>query len=174
MNLHELFSLSVSPVELVIRGSAIYWFLFLIFRFVMRRDTGSIAIADVLLLVIVADAAQNAMSGGYTSITDGMILVGVIVGWNYALDWASFHFDAVRRFSEPPPLLLIQKGRILHRNLRREYITVQDLLSLLRQQGIDDVGEVKKAYLEGDGQFSVITLKPGAPRPAPKKKSGYA
>lgn len=174
MSLHELFSLSVSPLELAVRGTAIYWFLFLIFRFFLRRDTGSIAIADVLLLVVVADAAQNAMSGGYTSVTDGMILVAVIVGWNYLLDWASFHFDLVRRFSEPPPLLLVQDGRILHRNLRREYITVQDLLSLLRQQGVDQVADVKKAYLEGDGQFSVITRKPGEARPAPRKKRGYA
>lgn len=63
-----LFALSVPPVELVVRGTAIYWFLFLIFRVVLRRNVGAVAIADVLLLVIVADAAQNAMAGDYKSI----------------------------------------------------------------------------------------------------------
>ena len=67
MALSELFGLSVSPLELVVRGTAMYWFLFVLFRVVLRRDTGSLAIADVLLLVIIADAAQNAMSGSYQS-----------------------------------------------------------------------------------------------------------
>ena len=67
----ELFGLSMPALELVIRGSVIYWFLFLMFRFVLRRDIGSIGITDVLFVVIIADAAQNAMAGEYKSITDG-------------------------------------------------------------------------------------------------------
>jgi uncharacterized membrane protein YcaP (DUF421 family) len=66
---HSLFTFSVAPLELVIRGSAVYWFLFLVFRLVLRRDVGAIGIADVLLLVLVADAAQNAMAGDYRSIS---------------------------------------------------------------------------------------------------------
>src|SRR5690349_11916057 len=102
----ELFRLSVDPWELVVRGTAVYWFLFLLFRFVLRRDVGSIAIADVLLLVLIADASQNAMAGGYDSITDGCILVMTIAGWNYALDWVTFHVPFVRRIIEPKPLVL--------------------------------------------------------------------
>lgn len=77
-----LFSIGVQPLELVVRGTAMYWFLFLLFRFVLRRDVGSIGIADVLLLVLIADAAQNAMAGSYESITEGCLLVATIVGWN--------------------------------------------------------------------------------------------
>jgi len=59
-----LFAFDVSPLELVLRGTLVYWLLFLIFRFIMRRDVGAVGIADILLLVIIADASQNAMAGG--------------------------------------------------------------------------------------------------------------
>jgi hypothetical protein len=86
----QMFALSVSPLELIIRGSLIYCFLFLIFRVILRRDVGAIGIADVVVLVLIADAASNAMSGEYKSITDGVILVSTIVAWNVLLDWLSF------------------------------------------------------------------------------------
>ena len=74
----------------MLRGTLVYWLLFLIFRFVLRRDVGAVGIADILLLVIVADAAQNAMSGGYDTFSEGAILVLTIVGWNWLLDFLSY------------------------------------------------------------------------------------
>ena len=135
-----------------------YWFLFVIFRFVLRRDVGSIAISDVLLLVIVADASQNAMAGDYKSIADGIVLVGTIVAWNYGLDWAAFRFKSIHRFLSPAKLPLIRHGQILHRNLRQEFLSLDDLMSELRKQGIDDVRMVRHAYMEGDGHISVLPL----------------
>ncbi len=151
-----LFSITVPPWELVLRGTLMYWFLFLVFRFVMRRDVGSIGVADVLLLVLIADASQNAMAGGYESVTDGIVLVSTIVGWNWLLDWAAFRFPAVRRLVEAPPLRLIHRGRLMRANLRRELMTVEELRSKLREQGVSDFADVKSAYMEPDGQISII------------------
>jgi uncharacterized membrane protein YcaP (DUF421 family) len=155
----DLFALHMPVWELVVRGSAMYWFLFLIFRFVMRRDVGSMGIADVLLLVLVADASQNAMAGDYKTITEGMVLVGTIVGWNYLLDWASYRFPVIDRFTQAPPLLLVSKGRLLKENLRKEMLTLDDVMSRLRDKGVENVSEVKAAYLESDGIVTVITYK---------------
>lgn len=152
----ELFGLSIPAAELVIRGTAMYWFLFVIFRFVIRRDVGAVGLADILIFVIVADAAQNAMSGEYTSITDGFILVGTLIGWDFLLDWLSFRFKRLRRFTEPPPLLLVKDGRMLRRNMRKEFLTEEELRSKLREQGIDSLDAVREAYVESDGQISVI------------------
>jgi uncharacterized membrane protein YcaP (DUF421 family) len=152
----ELFQLTVPPWELVLRGTLVFWFLFGIFRFVMRRDVGSVGLADVLVLVLIADASQNAMSGGYESVADGAILVSTIVLWNYALDWGAYRFDWVRRVAEPPPLLLVRAGRVMRANLRREMITLDDLQAKLREHGVDDISQVKKAYMEGDGAVTVI------------------
>jgi uncharacterized membrane protein YcaP (DUF421 family) len=167
LDFSDLFQITVSPVEIIVRGTVIYWFLFLLFRFVLRRDVGSVGIADVLLLVLIADASQNAMAGGYESVTDGVILVATIAFWNYFLDWASYHSSAVRKFVEPQPLLVIRNGQLMRRNMRRELLGKDELMAQLREQGIEDFSEVKEARMEGDGQISVIKkdAKPGDAQP---------
>jgi uncharacterized membrane protein YcaP (DUF421 family) len=133
-----------------------YLFLFLLFRVVVRRRVGAIGMADILILVIIADAAQNAMSGEYKSITEGAILVGTIMFWNVAIDWLNFRVPALRPWLEPPPMLLIQNGRILHRNLRHEYVTEDELKAKLREKGVKEYSEVAEAHMESDGSISVI------------------
>jgi uncharacterized membrane protein YcaP (DUF421 family) len=152
----SVFSLSMSPLELIVRGSAVYWFLFLLFRFLLKRDVGAVGIADILLLVLVADAAQNAMAGEYRSVTDGFILVGTIIGWNYGLDYLAYKVPLIQRLVEPRAIRLVQDGRILRKNLRREMITDEELQAKLREHGIADVSEVAAAYMESDGEISVI------------------
>jgi uncharacterized membrane protein YcaP (DUF421 family) len=152
----EIFGISVSPLELIIRGTAMYLFLFFLFRVVVRRRVGAIGMADILILVIIADAAQNAMSGEYKSVTEGAILVGTIIFWNMAIDWLNFRVPALRPWLEPPPMLLIQNGRLLHRNLRHEYLTEDELKAKLREKGVKDYGEVAEAHMESDGSVSVI------------------
>jgi uncharacterized membrane protein YcaP (DUF421 family) len=153
---HALFALTISPLELFVRGSAVYWFLFAVFRVVLRRDIGAVGIADVLLVVLVADAAQNAMAGEYRSITDGLVLVSTIVGWNVAIDWLAYRVPPLRRIFEAQPLLLVRDGKILRRNLRREWITEDDLRAQLREQGVASLADVRAAYMESDGTVSVI------------------
>ena len=154
--MQDLFAIHVSVAELMLRGTLVYWLLFAIFRFVLRRDVGAVGIADILLLVVIADAAQNAMSGGYQTFAEGAILVLTIVGWNWLFDFLSFHFPLVRRFATPARLTLVRGGVLQRRNMRREYITLEELREKLREQGIEKMSDVKAAYLEGDGQISVI------------------
>ena len=159
MNLPDLvalFAFNVNPLEIVLRGTVMYWFLFLLFRFVLRRDGGSIGIADVLLLVLIADASQNAMSGAYDSIAEGCLLVATIAGWNYGLDWAGYHFQLVRKFAEPAPLLLVTRGRMLRKSMRRELITEEELWAKLREQGVSSLSEVASVFMESSGEISVL------------------
>jgi uncharacterized membrane protein YcaP (DUF421 family) len=152
----ELFELSVPALELVIRGSATYWFLFLLFRFVLRRDIGSIGITDVLFVVIIADAAQNAMAGEYKSITDGFILIATIAAWNVLLDWLNFKFLTLRSVIEARPLLLVRNGSLVVHNLSKEFLTQEEVLAKLSGEGVENIEDVKAAYLENDGTVSVI------------------
>ena len=167
MDVSALLAFKVSPLELFVRGSLMYWFLFLIFRFLLRRDVGAVGIADVLLVVLIADASQNAMGGGYDTVAEGCVLVATLVGWNYLLDWASWRFAWMARWVEPPPLPLIRHGKLLMRNLRQEHLTPDDVLANLRQHGIDAISQVRKACLESDGNFSVIAYDRGARRGQP-------
>jgi uncharacterized membrane protein YcaP (DUF421 family) len=156
----EIFGVSVSPLELVVRGTAMYLFLFLLFRVVIKRRVGSVGMADILVLVIVADAAQNGMSGEYRSVSEAFILVGTIIAWNMLIDWLTYAVPALQKLLEPPPLVLIDNGRVLWRHLRHEFISEEELKTKLREHGVTDPSEVEKAYIEPDGQVTVLKKKP--------------
>ena len=158
--LADLFEFSLNPMELVLRGTLIYWLLFLLFRFVLRRDVGSIAIADMLVLVLIADASQNAMSGGYETVADGAVLVGTIAAWNWLFDYVTYRFPAVRQLIQAKPLRLIENGKVLRRNLRKEMITQEELMSALRREGVEQIDQVRLATMESDGEITVVRNDP--------------
>src|SRR5690554_1924913 len=133
-----------------------YWFLFLAFRIFMRRDMGSIAVSDVLFLMLVADATQNAMAGEYRSVTDGIVLVSTLLLWNVVVDWLAYTSPAMRRLLAPRTIPLVRNGKVLQHNLRKQFITEEELQAKLRENGVEDVGSVKEAYLEADGGVSVL------------------
>lgn len=162
MDWHALFVPTIDLLEIFLRGTIIYLFLFFLLR-VLRREGGQIGIADVLVVVLIADASQNAMASNYQSITEGIVLVSTIAFWDYLLDWLGYHSPLVQRLLRSPPLLLIKDGQIQRRNLRQEMISVDELMSQLREQGIDAVSKVKKCYLEGDGCVSVIVFDAAKP-----------
>lgn len=155
VNWHAMLVPSGNPLELVVRGSVMYLLILAAFR-VFRRDAGSLSVSDLLVVVLVADAAQNGMAGEYHSLTEGVLLVATIFTWNYMLDWCAYRYRFVYWLLNPPPLLLVKDGKILRKNLRAELITVDDLLEQLREEGIEDVGAVKACRLESDGNLSVI------------------
>lgn len=159
----------VSWLEIVLRGSAMYLGLFVLLRVILKRQSGALTIGDLLLVTLLADASQNGMAGEYRSVPDGLVLVATIIGWNYFLDWLSYRSKRFARWIEPPPLPLIRDGRIVRVNLRKELITLDDLRSQLREQGVDEIARVKLACMEGDGHISVIKHEPDQPR-VPRKR----
>jgi uncharacterized membrane protein YcaP (DUF421 family) len=155
VNWHEMLVPSGSVLELVIRVSIMYLLILAGFR-LFRRDAGSLSVSDLIVVVLIADAAQNGLAGEYRSLTEGGVAVATIFGWNYALDWMAFHSRFVYWLLNPPSLLLIRRGRIQYRNLRAQLITQDDLLEQLREQGVEDVRQVKECYLEADGRMSIV------------------
>lgn len=145
-----------SVVEVILRGTVVFLAIYLLLRFVLRRQAGTLGISDVLVLVLLGDAAQNSMTAGYTTVTDGLALIGTIVFWAFAVDWLGYHVRALRWLTNPPKLAIVRDGCILWRNMRRELITEDELMTQIRLQGIDDLARVKVVYVEGDGGISVI------------------
>jgi uncharacterized membrane protein YcaP (DUF421 family) len=165
INWEEIFGLSDKVPELIIRGSIVYLSIFALFRFVLKRVTGTLNLGDLLIIVLIADAAQNAMSAEYNSLTDGLVLVGTIMFWSYLLDWLAYKFPAFERVMHPPPVPLVRDGQMIARNMRRELITVDELMSHLREQGVENVKEVESASMEGDGRISVVKYEDGKTHP---------
>jgi len=147
-----------SAAEMVLRGTVMYLSLFVILRFVMVRQTSTIGIADILVIVVIADAAQNGFAKEYKSITEGIVLVLTIVFWNLFLNWISYRFKPLERLLSPAPLPLVKNGKMNRRNMRQEFITEEELMSQVRQQGIAELEQIKEACLEANGELSVIKL----------------
>jgi uncharacterized membrane protein YcaP (DUF421 family) len=159
MDWKSIFVPDTSLLEIILRGSIMYIALFVMLRVILKRQTGTLGMTDLLLITLLADASQNAMAGEYKSIPDGIVLVGTIIFWNYAFDWLSYRSQWFGRLIEPPPLALVKNGRMLRRNMRSELITEDELLMQLREQGLSDLSKVKEAYIESDGRISVIQKK---------------
>ena len=153
---HRVFAPEVPLLETVVRGTCVYIALFVLLRVVFRRESGTARISILLLIVLLADAAQNAMAGEYRSVTDGLLLVLTLMFWNFVIDWVSSRVPALQGLIHPPPLLLVRNGRILRENMKHESVSDEELWSALRLEGVRDLSEVDKVYMEGDGKFSVL------------------
>lgn len=152
----ELLHCTLPPLELVVRGTLMFWFLFFIFRVILRRDVGSTSITDFLFIVILGDAAQNAMIGEGHSVGDGVVLISTLVLWNYALDALSYYFPAFDRLISAKKLCLVRDGKLQRRNLRKEFITLDEVNEKIRGAGLEHLNQVKLMYMESDGEISII------------------
>ena len=156
MDWKSIFLPDIPFLEIIVRGSIMYLALFIMLRVILKRQTGTLTITDLLLITLLADASQNAIAGEYKSIPNGIVLVATIISWNYAFDWLSFRSEWFRELIEPSPLPLVKNGRMLRRNMRQELITEDELMMQLREQGLNDMAKVKEAYMESDGRISII------------------
>jgi uncharacterized membrane protein YcaP (DUF421 family) len=93
---YEMFVPTHSLLAIIARGSIMYLAIFLLLRFVLKRQTGGLSTPDILLVVLLADAAQNGMANEYRSITEGIVLICTIIFWNFAIDWLEFHAASCR------------------------------------------------------------------------------
>jgi uncharacterized membrane protein YcaP (DUF421 family) len=152
-----IFYPSTPLLETVIRGTLVYLALFFILRFLTKREAGTLGITDLLVIVLLADAAQNAMSDDYRSITDGLLLVATIVCWSTLLNFLGYKSKKMEKVIKPPKILLIDNGMFIKKNMKSELITKKELMSEIRRQGIESVKGIKKAYIESNGVISIIT-----------------
>jgi uncharacterized membrane protein YcaP (DUF421 family) len=140
----------------VVRGTVIYVVIFFLVRVIPNRQVGGVGMNDLLLIVLIASAATNALAGDYKSITNGVVLIGTIIFWSYLFNWVGHRFPVFHRLFHPTPKPLIMGGEIQRDNMQREMVTEEELLGKLRRQGITEVEQVREAHVETDGQISVV------------------
>src|SRR6187200_793393 len=124
----SMFVPTESVLEVVIRGTIMYLGMYFILR-IFRRQSGSVGIADLLVIVVIADAAQNGMAGDSKSITEALILILTIVIWDWFFDWLGFRSVFWGRILQPEPLLMIHNGKLIKKNLDQEFINEDELLA---------------------------------------------
>lgn len=156
VNLEEIFALQSSLLEVFIRASCIYLALFALLRFIMKRPAGDVNVTDMLVIVLIADASQNGMVGEAYSVTNSLLTVITIILWDYLFDWLSYKYEFFGWLVHPAPIPIIKNGRMIHKNMRKEFISREELMSQLRENGVEHVKQVKTACIESDGNFSIV------------------
>ena len=147
-------------LQLIARGSALYLGILFLMRAMPRRTGGELATMDLLFVVLIAEGAAHAL-GDYTSVADGILVIATFMGWNYLVNALSYRLPFIERLVSSPPLQVVRDGQLLRRNMRREFLTEEELVSHLREQGIEDVQDVKAAYVEGEGKITAVSRKAG-------------
>lgn len=158
---YGVFAPGMPFLEIFVRASLVYLGLFFILRMLLTRQAGALGTSDLLVIVLLADASQNGMAHEYSSLADGLVLVLTLVFWNYVLEWMGYHFKWFEPIVHPRSLPLIERGRINRRNMQRELISRAELMTQLREQGVEKISDVKRACLEGDGRISVVRFDKG-------------
>ena len=153
----RLFQPTHTLLDEVIRGSLVYLALFAVLRVMQNRQSGSISLSDLLLVSLTTQAFQNSMIGDGNSLTEGAVVAATIFFWSHTVNWLAFRFPSLAWLMKSPPQAVIQDGRVLSAGLRHELLTRDDLMAQLREQGIDDLSVVKRAFVESNGALSVVT-----------------
>jgi uncharacterized membrane protein YcaP (DUF421 family) len=138
----------------------IYGFLLVAFRVAGKRQLGQLSPFDLVVLLIISNAVQNALIGRDDSLGGGLIGATVLFLVNGVVAWASSRHRGFERLVESAPTMLVRHGRVCMDNLRRELMSLPELRAALRREGVVSVGEVRYAILEEDGSVSVIRRRP--------------
>jgi uncharacterized membrane protein YcaP (DUF421 family) len=143
-------------MDLVIRATVVFFFIFLVTRIVGRRQLSNLEPFDLILLVVLGDLVQQGITQSDQSVTGTLIVISTIALLSVAVSWVSFRSVAVRKLTEGEPIVLVQDGRAIERNMRRERITIQDIQEQARAAQITSVADLHWAILENDGKISCI------------------
>lgn len=144
-------------MDALLRAAAIYLFLLLLFRITGKRTLSQISTFDFVLLLIVAEATQQAMLGNDFSVTNAFIIVTALVALDRLFDVTAFRSERFDRWVNGRPLVLIEDGRLHRDRMERERIEEDDILETARtSQGIERLDQVKHAVLERTGGISIV------------------
>jgi uncharacterized membrane protein YcaP (DUF421 family) len=143
-------------VDLVIRAAVVFFFVFLLTRIVGRRELSQLDPFDVILLVVVGDLVQQGVTQSDQSVTGALTVIATIGILSVFVSWLTYRFRWVRMVSEGEPVVLVQEGKPIERNMRRERITLADIEEEARQKQITSIADLRWAILENDGRISCI------------------
>jgi len=155
-HLHDLLIPSIPLWNLILRSVIVYIAVLMLLRLSGKRQVANLGTSELVALLLISNAVQNAMNGGDNSLTGGLVLAAVLMVMSFLLAALTYFSRDWERFIQGRPTLLIHRGVLQKHNLRRELLNVRELRAALRKQGIQDMNEVEEAVLESDGYVSIV------------------
>jgi uncharacterized membrane protein YcaP (DUF421 family) len=152
----EILIPDIPVIEKLVRTAVIYCFVLVAFRLAGKRQVGQMSPFDLVVLLVISNAVQNALIGDDISLGGGLIGVAMLLVLNSLVAWASMRSRGFERLVENTPTILVQHGHVCADNLQRERVTRPELRAALRREGVVSFTDVRYAILEEDGHVSVI------------------
>src|SRR5256885_536771 len=143
-------------LDVAFRTTVVYFVLLVLLRVTGTRQLGQMSVFDLVLLLIIANAVQNAMVGPDTSLAGGLVAAGVLIRWDRVVDWWRVRSRGVSKLLAGEGIMLIHDGKILQEHCDRAGITHDELRQALREHGVANIQDVMLAVLEPDGAISVV------------------
>ena len=144
-------------MDIVVRALFAFLFIFVLLRVIGRRELSTLEPFDLILLVVIGDLIQQAVTQSDMSFTGGVLAVGTFGVLTVAFSYLGFRFPRLRPILDAGPLIVVQDGALVEQNLRRERVTDEEVAEAAREHGIATLAEVEWAVLEGSGKISFIT-----------------
>ena len=149
-------------MDIVVRATVAFFFVFLLTRIVGRRELSSLEPFDLILLVMLGDLVQQGITQSDFSVTGLMLAAGTIALLVVLVSYVGFKFRRLRPILDGEPIVIVQHGEAIEANLRRERVTEEELMSQARLQGIEHMSQIKWAVLERTGEISFIQKQSGS------------
>lgn len=143
-------------MDIVLRGIAVFFFLYVLMRVIGRRELSTLQPFDLILLVVLGDSVQQGLTQDDYSLTGAFLAVGTIAMLQLVVSYANFRFPRLRPILDGEPIVIVQDGKPIEKNLRRERLAVGDILSAARRQNIASLDDVAWAVMETSGEITFI------------------
>ena len=156
LSMNGIFAFTMPIWEIALRAILAYLALVFLVRVVPSRNAGHISPNDMLTAIVVGTLGATAITGDGSSVADLMLMSAIVLLLSYGVDRLEYRVPALRRLFRHRRTLLIDRGRLVRRNMRRELVTEEELLARLRKEGLEGAAGVRCAYMEADGEISVI------------------
>ena len=147
-------------MDLAIRAVVLFGFVFLITRVIGRRELSSLEPFDLILLIVMGDAIQQGLTQDDYSVTGALIVVGTFAILQLFVSYVSYRFPGLRPALDGEPIVIVQDGKPIERNMRRERLTFDEVMVAARRQQIASVSDIAWAVLETSGKISIIPTHP--------------
>jgi uncharacterized membrane protein YcaP (DUF421 family) len=154
-----VFDLTVPAWEIVVRTIIVYLTVLLLLRFAGKRELGQMSVIDLVVILVIANAVQNSMNGGDTSLIGGIVAAATLVVVNVFLGRVGRRVPFLSHLFIEEPTLLMSDGQLIQKHMDRERVDKEDIEMAAREHGIADLSDVSMAILEPDGSISVIPKK---------------
>ncbi len=142
--------------ELLVRVSAIYLFLWVFLRVMPTRQLGRFGVTDLLVLLLLATSVRLGLTGAHYTVGDAILSAAILIAWDRIMNALAYHITPLRKIMRQDPVAVIRDGEVVKKAARQELLTEADIMEKLREQGVDELQDVRAAYVERDGRISVI------------------